>query len=120
MRIVYKAKGIWDLTMIHRSSAVSSSGWGSSWLNERNATSRAATQLVQNSGSLVWSEGFYRGYMNVAISYDAITTTYFGYPNNQVMRTQNRTQTAQFVQLPGKNMVERPIKVSAGAVKPGN
>ena len=38
--------------------AVSSNGWGNTWLNEKNATSRAATGLVQNSGSLFWSEGF--------------------------------------------------------------
>lgn len=38
--------------------AVSSNGWGNIWLNEKNATSRAATGLVQNSGSLFWSEGF--------------------------------------------------------------
>ena len=38
--------------------AVSSGGWGASWLNEKNATSRAATGLVANSGSLFWSEGF--------------------------------------------------------------
>lgn len=101
-------------------SAVSSGGWGASWLNEKNATAMAASKLVQNSGSLLWSEGFYRGYMNVAISYANITTTYFGYPDNQIKRTSNRTQSAQFVQLPGKNMVERPLKVSAGATKPGN
>ncbi len=45
------------------------------WLNEKNATSRTASQFVQNSDTLLWSEGFYRGYMNVAISYDNITTT---------------------------------------------
>jgi hypothetical protein len=38
--------------------AVSSSGWGASWLNSKNATDRAATGLVANSGSLFWSEGF--------------------------------------------------------------
>lgn len=38
--------------------AVSSSGWGASWLNEKNATASAATGLVANSGSLFWSEGF--------------------------------------------------------------
>jgi len=38
-------------------SAVSSNGWGATWLNSANATTRAA-QLVENSGSLVYSEGF--------------------------------------------------------------
>lgn len=81
-------------------SAVSSNGWGASWLNEKNSTASAASKLVQNSGSLFWSEGFCeysrlsdycstdiecvdRGYMNVYISYDNITTEFFGYPNNQ-------------------------------------
>jgi len=38
--------------------AVSSNGWGSVWRNSANATERAASQLVQNSGSLLYSEGF--------------------------------------------------------------
>ncbi|KAJ9102982.1 hypothetical protein QFC19_004539 [Naganishia cerealis] len=47
--------------------AVSSGGWGASWLNEKNATSRAATGLVADSGSLFWSEGFCEsGWDNVA------------------------------------------------------
>jgi hypothetical protein len=38
--------------------AVSSNGWGATWKNSANATERAAKQLVQNSGSLLYSEGF--------------------------------------------------------------
>ncbi|KAG7566918.1 hypothetical protein FFLO_01297 [Filobasidium floriforme] len=100
--------------------AVSSNGWGATWKNSANATERAAKQLVQNSGSLLYSEGFYRGYMNVEVSYTNITTKYYAYEGNQERRTQNRSQIASFVVPDGVNMVQRPIQVQAGAVKPGN
>jgi alkaline phosphatase D len=124
--------------------AVSSSGWGNTWLNEKNATSRAATGLVQNSGSLFWSEGFCesptsqercvaltlallsdRGYMAVEVSYSAINTTFYGYPDNQIKRTKNRMTLAQFTVPAGQNQVQRygsspRNDLDAGAVKPGN
>ncbi|KAJ9093940.1 hypothetical protein QFC20_007026 [Naganishia adeliensis] len=100
--------------------AVSSGGWGASWLNSKNATDRAATGLVANSGSLFWSEGFYRGYMVVEVSYSNITTKFYGFPDNQIMRTNNRTTLAEFTVPSGQNQVQRPFKVQAGAVKPGN
>ncbi|KAJ9115429.1 hypothetical protein QFC22_005186 [Naganishia vaughanmartiniae] len=100
--------------------AVSSGGWGATWLNEKNATSRAATGLVADSGSLFWSEGFYRGYMALEVSYSNVTTTFYGFPDNQIKRTNNRTMLAKFTVPSGQNQVQRPFKVQAGAVKPGN
>jgi alkaline phosphatase D len=107
--------------------AVSSNGWGASWLNEKNATASAATGLVANSGSLFWSEGFCkfdvpavtfphilrmwlpsdRGYMAVEVSYSSITTKFYGFPDNQIKRTNNRTTLAQFTVPSGQNQVQR-------------
>ncbi len=68
-----------------------------------------------------WTDGVTdRGYMNLEISYDQLKTTYWAYPDNQIKRTQNRTMSAQFVQLPGKNQVERPLSSVFGAIKAGN
>jgi hypothetical protein len=58
--------------------------------------------------------------MNVEVSYDGITTTYWAYADNKVKRHQNRTMSAQFVQLPDKNQLERPLSSVYGAIKPGN
>lgn len=107
--------------------AVSSNGWGASWLNSKNATERAATGLVANSGSLFWSEGFCesdsrgttfariltelaaldRGYMAVEVSYSNITTKFYGFPDNQIKRTNNRTTLAEFTVPSGQNQVQR-------------
>lgn len=111
-------------------SAVSSNGWGATWRNSANATERAASQLVQNSGSLLYSEGFCesasgapdsrsfdlcgascffpdRGYLNVEVSYDNVTVKFHAYEDNQITRTQNRTEIASFVVPDGDNMVQR-------------
>ncbi len=38
--------------------AVSSNGWGSSMVSERNATAKAGTGLVKDTAGLLWTEGF--------------------------------------------------------------
>lgn len=119
-RSVQQAEYVRGQLVEYGGTAVSSSGWGSSFGNEPNATAMGATGLVRDNGGLLWAEGYYRGYMSVEVSYDNITTSYYAYPTNQQQRNNTRLLSARFVQKPGTNSVERPIKSVFGAVKEGN
>lgn len=116
--------------------AVSSSGWGAQYLNEANATSIAARALVRESPGLLWTEGFYRGYMTLECVYrpasrlnklimayrfdsDKVTTSYWAYPQNEQERKQDRTLSARFVIRDGTNSVQRPLNSTFGAIKGG-
>lgn len=60
--------------------------------------------------------------MQVEVSYENITTSYYGYPGNQQASVpENRTLGARFVQQRGMNQVQRPLsEVAFGVTKAGN
>jgi alkaline phosphatase D len=54
--------------------AVTSSGFGGT-INSANIQ---AGKLVRDNSELLWNEGYYRGYYEMQIGYDAVHTQYFG------------------------------------------
>jgi len=65
--------------------AVTSSGFGGTILSANTQ----AGKLVRDNQELLWNEGYYRGYFQMQIGYDAVNTSYFGtsrYPMLLVMK----------------------------------
>lgn len=54
--------------------AVSSTGFGRNFSGAYNQSRR----LVGDNAELQWSEGYYRGYTELQISYDSVNASYFG------------------------------------------
>jgi len=54
--------------------AVTSSGFGGTILSANTQ----AGKLVRDNQELLWNEGYYRGYFQMQIGYDAINTSYYG------------------------------------------
>jgi alkaline phosphatase D len=77
--------------------------------------------LVGANKELQWSDLYYRGYYELAISHESVVAQYFGMPT-VVNRNPHEISLANFTVLAGANKLSRPIaggQVAAGALKVG-
>ena len=81
------------------------------------------TSPFSNGSELIvrWSEGHYRGYYELHLTYDNATAYYYGYPD---IKHKNETEylSAVFTVQAGANCIQRPIaggKVGYGSLKGG-
>lgn len=75
-----------------------------------NITADAANEvskgIVTDTESLLWSEGYYRGYFELQITPEQVQAQYFGIPNTKV-RSPDEVSLANFTVLSGNNRLER-------------
>lgn len=89
-----------------------------------NITADAANEvskgIVTDTESLLWSEGYYRGYFELQITPEQVQAHYFGIPNPKE-RAPFEVSLANFTVLSGNNHVERNSDnvVGGGVVENG-
>ncbi|QDS72810.1 hypothetical protein FKW77_006619 [Venturia effusa] len=77
--------------------------------------------LVSANPELQWQDVYYRGYYELAISYDAVKARYYGVPS-LVQRTPFEVSLANFTVQADTNHLQRPVGggvVESGALKTG-
>ena len=101
--------------------AVSSNGWGKSWGSYENSTV-PAQRMVDGNPSLLYTEGYHRGYMTLNINYTHVETVWYSYPGSFTARvSNNREEAMRVVQQVDMNQIQRPLaQPRYGKVKPGN
>jgi alkaline phosphatase D len=89
-----------------------------------NITASAANEIskhiVKDTPSLLWSEGFYRGYYELQITAEQVQAQFFGIPNIK-QRAPLEISLANFTVLSGNNRMERNSNdvVAGGSVANG-
>lgn len=97
--------------------AVTSSGFGGTIRSANNQSSL----LVKDNSELQWNEGYYRGYFELQVGYDAVHASYFGMPT-VATRNPLEISLANFTVVNGANKLQRPVgggKVESGYLKSG-
>ncbi|THZ24541.1 hypothetical protein D6C89_04862 [Aureobasidium pullulans] len=97
--------------------AVTSSGFGGTIQSANNQSS----SLVRDNSELQWNEGYYRGYYELQIGYDAVHASYYGMPT-VATRNPLEISLANFTVVNGGNKLQRPVaggKVESGFIKTG-
>ena len=101
--------------------AVSSNGWGKSWGSYENSTV-PAQRMVEGNPTLLYTEGYHRGYMTLNVNYTHVETVWYSYPGSFTTRVSDKREEAmRVVQEVGVNQIQRPLsQPKYGRVKPGN
>ncbi|CAD0089661.1 unnamed protein product [Aureobasidium vineae] len=97
--------------------AVTSSGFGGTIRSANNQSSI----LVRDNAELQWNEGYYRGYFELQVGYDAVHASYYGMPT-VASRNPLEISLANFTVLNSGNKLQRPVaggKVESGYIKTG-
>jgi alkaline phosphatase D len=75
--------------------------------------------LVSHNDELQWSDLYYRGYFEMAITYDSINATYFGMPDITT-RNDQEVSLANFLIRNGENRIARNPTVGGGTARSGS
>ncbi|KAF1809346.1 hypothetical protein P152DRAFT_161214 [Eremomyces bilateralis CBS 781.70] len=97
--------------------AISSTGYGSS-IGE---STRQASTLIRDNPELWWTEGYYRGYVELQISHEKVNAKFWG-SLSVATRNPYELSLANFTVQAGVNHLERPVgggRVESGVLRGG-
>lgn len=85
-----------------------------------SAANDVSKHVVQDTESLLWSEGYYRGYYELQITAEQVQAQFFGIPNIKD-RAPGEVSLANFTVMSGNNRLERNSnnQVAGGSVANG-